>query len=106
MQIERQEGDGQSDSHAGEGGDGVEGQWSDGRHPQLEHPLGDGYLPAVPLHRPAAGTPEVQGIRGRIVEGHRFQQTALDLIEGSGANAIWAAEGNGALPKREILVMN
>jgi len=103
VQIEGEEGDGQGDSHAREGGDGVEGQGGDGGHPQLEYPLGDGHLPAVPLHRPATGTPEVQGIRGRIVEGHRLQQTALDLVEGSGANAVRTAEGNGTLKRNAKL---
>lgn len=101
MQIEGEEGNGQSYSHAGERGDGVEGQRGDGGHPQLEHPLGNGHLAAVPLHRSATGTPEVQGVRGRIVEGHGLQHSALDLIEGSGAHAIRAAEGNGTLKGRK-----
>lgn len=97
VQIEGEERNGECDAHAGECGYGVEGQRSNGGHTQLEHTLRNGHLPTVPLDRTTARATEVQGICGRVVEGDGFQQTALDLIEGGGAHAIWTAKGDGTL---------
>lgn len=92
VQIEGEKCNGQRNAHARQRGNGIKGQRCYRGHAHLEYPLRNGHLAAVPLDRTTARAAKVEGICGRVVEGYRFEQAALYLVEGRGADAIRPTE--------------